>query len=414
MKKKKSQKSWLRTPNRFALSLARSPLAMISPRLSFVASPSSAAAITHLVSSRSSRALVSCSRAAAPKMPVNRGQANRVVVLASAAAAASNNENDNHTDNPSTSTSNTNASAAIAAAASLAVDEFVRSGDVVAVGPGELPAAVLLELARRLESGKIRDVRVVAAGDAPAAEAAVAGVPQVRLPAGNGPGRGGSEESTTTAIPDVAILQADEVDRNDLSFIACRHDDGVSSLTSTSSSSGGGALPQPQLARVAAAVAAAEARRGTVALLPSPLMLVDRLTGDVPVAVELEFGEDGQLDWEEAAEELDDEFLGDAALGVWRRPSASGLPRTHPRGGDNPHAEVTIEGGTTLLDVRFGRGNALSLLGDGEAPYGDVLGAIEGVEGVSGCGLFCRGVAAVVVVSGDGDGMNPKVLRRGA
>lgn len=335
-------------------------------------------------------------------MTLHRGQANRVVVAS--AAASSGDENNSaaaNETNPSTSTSNASAAAAtaaIAATASLTVDESIRSGDVVAVGPGELPAAVLVELARRLENGELEGIRVVAAGDAPAAEAAVAGVPQVQ-----------QRENLT---PDVAILQADEVDRNDLSFITCRHDDGVGASTS----GGGGALPQPQLARVAAAAAAA--LRGTVALASSPALLDDRLTGDVPVAVELEFeggGEGEGRDWEEAAERLDDEFLGDAALGVWRRPSASGFPRAHPRGGDNPHAEVTIVGGTTLLDIRFGEGNPLSLLGDAEAEYKDLLATIEGVTGVVACGLFARGVAAVVVVSGGGGsgGVNaPKLMRR--
>ena len=344
-----------------------------------------------------------------PEMTLKSGQKARCVVVAAAAdASGDGNGNKNANENPpSTSTSNSSSSAAAAAAAataaaaSLAVDEFIRSGDVVAVGPGELPAAVLAELAKRLESGDLEKVRVVAAGDAPAAEAAVAGVPQVQQ----------SEGATT---PDVAILQADEVDRGDLSFIACRHDDGLGASSSSSSGGGGsgGALPQPQLARVAAAASAA--RRGTVALAPSPLSLVDRLTGDVPVAVELEQMPDGSgRDWEEAAEELDDEFLGDASLGVWRRPSASGLPRTHPRGGDNPHAEVTIEGGTTLLDVRFGEGGSpLALLGDAEAAYEDVLATIEGVDGVVGCGLFCRGVAGVVVVAGGDDGSSPRVMRR--
>ena len=346
-------------------------------------------------------------RESKPAMTLKSGQNARCGVVASAAAAAAGgggdgNNNSANEDAPSTSTSNSSSSAsaaaaaAIAAAASLTVDEFILSGDVVAVGPGELPAAVLSELAKRLEcGGGLERVRVVAAGDAPAAEAAVAGVPQV--------------QQSENATPDVAILQADEVDSGDLSFIACRHDDGASS--SSPSGSGSGALPQPQLARVAAAASAA--RRGAVALARSPLLLVDRLTGDVPVAVELELMPDGSgRDWEEAAEELDDEFLGDAPLGVWRRPSASGLPRTHPRGGDNPHAEVTVQGGTTLLDVRFGEGGPLTLLGDAGAAYEDVLSTIEGVEGVVGCGLFCRGVAGVVVVAGGEDGKSPKVLRR--
>ena len=363
---------------------------MISPRLSLVASSSSAAFV---VRAGRARVTVSSPRASKPEMTL-KGQNARGGVVASSAAASGGDANNNADETPCTSTSNSSSAAAfaIAAAASLTVDEFIRSGDVVAVGPGELPAAVLQQLARRLESGELEKIRVVAAGDAPAAEAAVAGVPQVQKGEG--------------AMPDVAILQADEVDRGDLSFIACRHDDGQG----PSSSGSGGALPQQQLARVAAAASAA--RRGIVALARSPLSLVDRLTGDVPVAVELELEGTGGTDWEEAAEELDDEFIGDASLGVWRRPSASGLPRTHPRGGDNPHAEVTIEGGTTLLDVRFGEGQPLSLLGDAEASYEDLLMTIEGVAGVVGCGLFCRGVSGVVIVAGGDDGSSPMVMRR--
>lgn len=381
---------------------------MISPRLSLVTPASSAVLVAPLVRARRARGTVSSHKESIkPEMTPKSGQNARcgVVALAAAASGDGNNNNNANENPPSTSTSNASsaaaAAAAIATAASAAVDEFIRSGDVVAVGPGELPAAVLCELARRLESGSLEKIRVVAAGDAPAAEAAVAGVPQVQQ----------SEGATT---PDVAILQADEVDRGDLSFIACRHDDGLlgtSSSSSSSSSGRGGSLPQPHLARVAAVASAA--RRGTVALAASPLSLVERLTGDVPVAVELEEMPDGSgRDWEEAAEELDDEFLGDAALGVWRRPSASGLPRTHPRGGDNPHAEVTVEGGTTLLDVRFGEGGPLTLLGDARAAYEDVLATIEGVDGVVGCGLFCRGVAGVVVVAGGDDGKSPRVMRR--
>ena len=64
--------------------------------------------------------------------------------------------------------------------------------------------------------------------------------------------------------------------------------------------------------------------------------------GAVPVAMRCASREE----WEEAAEELDDQFLGDAE--VWRRGAE---PDANPRGGKNPF--VSADGGHTIVDLRF-------------------------------------------------------------
>lgn len=248
------------------------------------------------------------------------------------------------------------------AAAATAVARFVRTGDVVGVGPGALAAPLLAALATRTDG-----VRILAAGDAPSAEAALAGVPQ----------------APADSPVSIAFITADELDGDatpsGFAYITCRGD-GVETAA------------QPQLDRVASV--SARAARGVVALLPHPERLVTRLGGDVPVLVDLD-------SFDNVADEIDDIFIGDAE--VWRRPARPDEASAGPRGGPSPHVDPVAS--ATLLDIRFGDA---PLVKDGEeVPYTDILDAVVGVPGVGAVGL---GFAVAAIVAGGAAGGAPAVL----
>lgn len=54
---------------------------------------------------------------------------------------------------------------------------FVENNSVVGVGSGELCAHILQEIGRRVDAGSLHSVKVVAASDAAASEAAFVGIP---------------------------------------------------------------------------------------------------------------------------------------------------------------------------------------------------------------------------------------------
>jgi ribose 5-phosphate isomerase len=67
------------------------------------------------------------------------------------------------------------------AAATLFVDNFVRDGQTLGLGTGELSSLVVSELGARLASGRLQRVRGVASSPAAASEAAFHGLPLVAL-----------------------------------------------------------------------------------------------------------------------------------------------------------------------------------------------------------------------------------------
>uniref|UniRef100_A0A2P2K269 Putative ribose-5-phosphate isomerase 4ic n=1 Tax=Rhizophora mucronata TaxID=61149 RepID=A0A2P2K269_RHIMU len=102
------------------------------------------------------------------------------------------------------------------------------------------------------------------------------------------------------------------------------------------------------------------------------------LDGSIPVLVQ-------SLNWMEAAEEIDDLFLGDAE--VWRRPS---IGQAGPMGGDFP---VVTKEGLNILDVIF------------TSPIGslaEVAESLAKVEGVVDHGLISKFPCTAVIASESG------------
>jgi hypothetical protein len=150
--------------------------------------------------------------------------------------------------------------------------------------------------------------------------------------------------------------------------------------------------PQPEL-RLAQELR--EAASLLVALAPFTAVSSDGLSGSVPILVDAE-------EWEEIAEALDDEFLGDAS--VWRRPSSGAAD---PSGGDFPYLSPE---GYTLLDLIFEEGLRIAGVA---ASAADVAAAIESVPGVLAHGLEAGGrvhAAIVAAPPGAGAAAPPRVL----
>jgi ribose 5-phosphate isomerase A len=146
---------------------------------------------------------------------------------------------------------------------------------------------------------------------------------------------------------------------------------------------------QPELRR---AQELREAATLLVALAPLEAVSTAGLTGGVPIQIDAD-------EWEEVAEALDDEFLGDAT--VWRRPMSG---TADPSGGDRPY--ISPEG-HTIVDLVFEDGFRLAGV---PASAAEVAAAIESVPGVLAHGLEAGGGrvhSAVVAVPGTN---TPRVL----
>lgn len=227
------------------------------------------------------------------------------------------------------------------------VDKFVNSNMVLGLGSGELVNLAIEEVGRRLSSGLLEGISAVPACDAAAHEAAFHGVPL--LPDDKAP------------VVDLLFDEADQIDLKSNTFIK-----GLAFEPQ-----------QPQLPRLRIVAA----RATNVIVLVNGTAVVPRLSGSLPVWLE----EEG---WEEAAEELDDVFLGDAE--IWRRGSF-GLT-DDPKGGDVPYASPD---GHAIVDVRFYE--TLKLYGEDE-PYIKIAAEVENVFGVVTHGLLA-GVAKACIIA---------------
>lgn len=277
------------------------------------------------------------------------------------------------------------------AAALAAVDAFVRPGAVVGLGRGELVQRLVAAIGRRIKEGRLGNVSVVPSAASSAAAAAFHGVPVA------------SESSSSSSSPNVFFDEADQLDPAANAYL---------------SGSRAGEAAHPDLPAICGLVERTLERGGEVVALPaSAAACVPRLNAALPVALagagaaapadstENENNAQALAAWEEAAEELDDVFLGDAEL--WRRPQD---PResANPRGGRAPLVQPD---GTTLVDVRFYEG--LCLFGDAEVDYARIQEEIAGIGGVVATGLFVRKATAAVVPASASDAP-PRVLVRGA
>lgn len=293
--------------------------------------------------------------------------------------------------------------AALDAAALAAVDAFVKPGAVVGLGRGELVQRVVAAIGRRISEGKLGNVSVVPSAAASAASAAFHGVP-IAASADNA-------DAAPAPSPTVFFDEADQLDPQANAYL---------------SGSRAGEAAHPDLPAICSLVERTIARGGEVVALPaSAAACVPRLNAALPVALAGAGGattsssnDSANNDpsqaplaaWEEAAEELDDIFLGDAEL--WRRPQD---PResANPRGGRAPLVQPD---GSTLVDIRFYEG--LCLFGEAEVDYERIQEEITSVSGVVATGLFvCVATAAIVPSSAgaaEGDeAIKPRMLVRG-
>lgn len=133
------------------------------------------------------------------------------------------------------------------------------------------------------------------------------------------------------------------------------------------------------------------------------------LGGTIPIAMSAA----SAAEWEEAAEELDDAFLGDAE--VWRRGAESDA---NPRGGKQPY--VSPDGTHTVVDLKFvnpttgGRWEDGMLLFGKKATPWQIAEELEKSEGVLAHGIVTRADAVVVVDRDAPDGArNIHVAKRG-
>jgi ribose 5-phosphate isomerase A len=276
------------------------------------------------------------------------------------------------------------------------VDDHVSSGSRVGVGSGALVAAVLSEIHARCADGRLADVAAVPAGTLAAKEAAVAGVPVMDL-------------DDVPAV-DVAVLQPDEMTLNV-----------VEEAEEDDASREEGSRGSRRLASRGVAAVVGRSQRPVQPDLPLLKRVLDKavsivllgdgsdsaasvitdpgpLGGAVPVAMRCASREE----WEEAAEELDDQFLGDAE--VWRRGAE---PDANPRGGKNPF--VSADGGHTIVDLRFAdpmNGGAryeegFVLLGKSATPW-EIEAEIKENPAVMASGLVLRADFCVVARAGEG------------
>ncbi|KAK9822915.1 hypothetical protein WJX74_004327 [Apatococcus lobatus] len=246
-------------------------------------------------------------------------------------------------------------------AARRAVDEFVTSGQVLGLGHGTLVNYAIEYIAELLQLGELQRVNCIPGSDLTASEAAFQGVPLTAL--------------ALVDQVDVMLTEADELDTSEhpMSFVTGRIQ----------------APQQPQLLKTRMLIDHSEK---VVAILAREQKARGRLGNALPIVIE------GGENWEEAAEELDSMFLGDAE--VWRRPSSSsGI--SNPRGEPFPY---TSPEGHAILDVRFYGSFKL----DGkQVPYEELLTAIEGVPGVVTHGLFHKAASAAVLAAPDGPVLLP-------
>jgi ribose 5-phosphate isomerase A len=282
------------------------------------------------------------------------------------------------------------ASSAASSIASTFVDDHVSSGSRVGVGSGALVAAVLSEIHARCADGRLADVAAVPAGTLAAKEAAVAGVPVMDL-------------DDVPAV-DVAVLQPDEMTLNVVEeaegsnrLVSC----GVAAVVGRSQRPVQPDLPllKRVLDKAVSIVLLGDGSGSDSDPAASVITDPEPLGGAVPVAMRCASREE----WEEAAEELDDQFLGDAE--VWRRGAE---PDANPRGGKNPF--VSADGGHTIVDLRFAdpmNGGArydegFVLLGKRATPW-EIEAELKENSAVMASGLVLR-ADFCVVARGRGEG----------
>ncbi|CAL1402668.1 unnamed protein product [Linum trigynum] len=195
-------------------------------------------------------------------------------------------------------------SSALLHAAKHTVDTYIENGMVVGLGTGQASAMAIQYLGQQLRSGALKDLVGIPMTVAIASEAAKAGIPL--------------DQYATTSQIDFAFADADVMEEETLVAVIGRR-----KLQEDES------LIQEKLLLNAA--------RKLVFMMTEKQYKSD-LEGSIPVLVQ-------SLGWMEAAEAIEDLFLGDAE--VWRR---AAIGQAGPTGGDFPL--ITREG-HNILDLIF-------------------------------------------------------------
>ncbi|XP_012075539.1 probable ribose-5-phosphate isomerase 4, chloroplastic isoform X4 [Jatropha curcas] len=195
-------------------------------------------------------------------------------------------------------------SSALLHAAKHTVDSYIESGMVIGLGSGNASGMAIQYLGRQLRTGALKDIVGIPMSVASASGAAKAGIPLDQY-------QDGSQI-------DFAFDDADLIEEETLIAVIGRRKSQV----------------EESIIQEKSILNAANKH---VFIIPEK-QYKGVIDGSIPVLVQ-------SLNWMEAAEEIDDLFLGDAE--VWRRPS---IGDAGPLGGDFPL--VTREG-HNVLDVIF-------------------------------------------------------------
>lgn len=198
----------------------------------------------------------------------------------------------------------------------FSVDEFVRDGMTVGLGAGPVANLIVEAIADRLElggeKGGLQTVKVAPTSPATAARAASLGVPIARADASRSDKGGDAGTRYADSVEggvDVMFLEVDMLQPDPLAIVKGRYYDSAELQQSSQSAlrSERPVGPWDMMGREKAM--ASRASKSVVILEESQVV---PLAGPVPIEV-------SRKHWEDAAESLDDAFLGDAT--VWRRSS---------------------------------------------------------------------------------------------
>ncbi|XP_031275363.1 probable ribose-5-phosphate isomerase 4, chloroplastic isoform X2 [Pistacia vera] len=221
------------------------------------------------------------------------------------------------------------------------VDTYIKSGMVVGLGSGQASGMAIQYLGQQLRAGALKDIVGIPMSITSATEAAMSGIPL--------------DKYQDTSQIDFAFDDADIVEEGTLvAVIGRQRPRGDESIIEEKS--------------------ILNAADKLVFIVPEN-RFKGGLEGSIPVLVQ-------SLNWMDAAEEIDDMFLGDAE--VWRRPS---IGHAGPLGGDFP---LITKEGHNVLDVIFT--SPIQSLAE-------VAESLDKVDGVVDHGIVSKSPCTVVIAS---------------
>ncbi|KAK2634583.1 hypothetical protein Ddye_029375 [Dipteronia dyeriana] len=230
-------------------------------------------------------------------------------------------------------------------AAKHTVDTYIKNGMVVGLGSGQVSGMAIQYLGRQLRSGALHDIVGVPMSLDSASEAATAGIPLL-------------DQYQDTSQIDFAFDDADIIEEGTLiAIIGRRRSRGDESI-----------IQEKSILNAA----------DKLVFMIKKNQYQSVLDGSIPVLVQ-------SLNWMEAAEQIDDLFIGDAE--VWRRPS---IGHADPLGGNFP---LVTKEGYHVLDVIFT--SPITSLAE-------VAESLDKVDGVVDHGVVSKFPCTVVITSESG------------